>query len=162
MEPADVAVSPARFPLRADEFLVTGDVRAPGTVVSTAELDRRARGPERVHYVTRSCDRVDEVRGVALHDLLTGIGLALRDDHKMDQLNVVILARSQDGYQVTLSWGEVDQEFGACAALLATRYNDVVLRRPTLVLPRDTRGSRYVRMLSELRVLNLGALAGAY
>jgi hypothetical protein len=156
MEPAKVAIPAARSPLRADEFLVTGAVRVPGTVVSTAELDRRARGPERVHYVTRSCDRMDEVRGVTLHDLLIDIGLALRDDHKMDQLNVVVLARSQDGYQVTLSWGEVDEEFGACAALLATRYNDVVLRRPTLVLPRDTRGSRYVRMLSELRVLHLG------
>jgi hypothetical protein len=156
MEPAKVAIPQARSPLRADEFLVTGAVRVPGTVVSTAELDRRARGPERVHYVTRSCDRMDEVRGVALHDLLTGIGLALRDDHKMDHLNVVVLARGQDGYQVTLSWGEVDEEFGDCAALLATRYNDVVLPRPTLVLPRDTRGSRYVRLLSELRVLHLG------
>jgi hypothetical protein len=156
MEPAKVAIPQARSPLRADEFLVTGAVRVPGTVVSTAELDRRARGPERVHYVTRSCDRMDEVQGVSLHDLLSGIGLALRDGHKMDHLNVVVLARSQDGYQVTLSWGEVDEEFGACAALLATRYNDVVLRRPTLVLPHDTRGSRYVRLLSELRVLHLG------
>jgi hypothetical protein len=156
MEPAKVAIPQARSPLRADEFLVTGAVRVPGTVVSTAELDRRARGPERVHYVTRSCDRMDEVRGVALHDLLTDIGLALRDDHKMDHLNVVVLARGQDGYQVTLSWGEVDEEFGDCAALLATRYNDVVLPRPTLVLPHDTRGSRYVRLLSELRVLHLG------
>ncbi|MCU1680872.1 MAG: hypothetical protein JWQ81_1611 [Amycolatopsis sp.] len=137
------------------QFLVTGAVRAPGTVVTTAELDKRAQGPRRVHYVTRACDRMDEVRGIPLHDLLSDVGLLLREDRKMDHLNLVVLAFGQDGYQVTLSWGEVDVEFGACAALVATRYNDVVLRRPTLVLPRDSRGSRYVRLLSELRVLHI-------
>ncbi|MEC3981470.1 molybdopterin-binding protein [Amycolatopsis sp. H20-H5] len=147
--------------LRVDQFLVTGAVRRPGTVVSTAELDRRARGPERVHYVTRACDRFDEVHGIPLHDLLSDIGLLLREGRKMDQLNLAVLARGQDGYQVTLSWGEVDVEFGACAALLATRYNNVPLPRPTLVLPRDTRGSRYVRLLSELRVVHVDADADA-
>lgn len=137
------------------QFLVTGAVRTPGTVVTTAELDRRAQGPRRVHYVTRACDRMDEVHGIPLHDLLSDVGLSLREDRKMDHLNLVVLAFGQDGYQVTLSWGEVDVEFGACAALVATRYNNVLLQRPTLVLPHDGRGSRYVRMLSELRVLHI-------
>jgi hypothetical protein len=75
----------------------------------------------------------------------------------MDQLMFVILARGQDGYQVVLSWGEIDPEFGGCAALLATRYNDVRLPRPTLVLPCDDRGSRHVRMVTELRVLRMTA-----
>jgi len=92
---------------------------------------------------------------VPVHELIAGIGLRLRTDQKMDQLMFVILARGQDGYQVVLSWGEVDPEFGGRAALLATRYNDVLLSRPTLVLPRDDRGSRYVRMASELRVLRV-------
>jgi hypothetical protein len=73
-----------------------------------------------------------------------------------------VLAFGQDGYQVTLSWGEVDVEFGACAALVATRYNNVLLQRPTLVLPHDGRGSRYVRMLSELRVLHIDSDAVPY
>jgi hypothetical protein len=152
------AVPQARSPLAAGQFLVTGTVLTPGTVVSTSDLDRRAQGPGWVRYRTRSCDQTDEVHGVTVHDLLSGIGLALREERKMDHLNVVVIARGEDGYQVTLSWGEVDPEFGACAALLATRYNGVVLRRPTLVLPHDTRGSRYVRLLSELRVYNTDVL----
>jgi hypothetical protein len=98
---------------------------------------------------------MDTVHGVTVHELLSGIGLRLRADQKMDQLMFVILVRGQDGYQVVLSWGEVDPEFGGCAALLATRYNDVLLSRPTLVLPRDDRGSRYVRMVSELQVVRV-------
>jgi hypothetical protein len=151
----EVGVPQPRAASTPDGFLVTGAVLAPGTTVCTADLDRRACGPQRVHYVTRSCDQVDTVYGVALHDVLTGIGLRLRADRKMDHLTFLVVARSQDGYQVVLSWGEVDPEFGACAALLATRYNDLALPRPTLVLPRDGRGSRYVRMLSELRVVRV-------
>jgi hypothetical protein len=141
----------------SDQFLVTGAVHEPDVVVCTKDLDHRACGPHRVHYVTRTCDRVDTVYGVPLHELISGIGLRLGEGHKMDRLTFVILARGQDGYQVVLSWGEVDPEFGGCAALLATRYNDVHLPRPTLVLPGDDRGSRYVRMVSELRVLRMAA-----
>lgn len=137
--------------------MVTGAVLAPDTAVSTADLDRRAAEPCRVHYVTRRCDQVDEVRGVALYDVLSAIGLRSREGRKMDHLTFVVLARGQDGYQVVLSWGEVDPEFGACGALLATRYNRALLPRPTLVLPNDGRGSRYVRLLRELRVLHLDA-----
>jgi hypothetical protein len=143
-----------------DQFRVTGVVNDPGTAIVTADLDHRAHGPTTVRYVTRTCDRLDTVHGVPVHELIAGIGLRLRVDQKMDQLMFVILARGQDGYQVVLSWGEVDPEFGGCAALLATRYNDVLLPRPTLVLPRDDRGSRYVRMISELRVLRVDGQSG--
>ena len=54
-----------------------------------------------------------------------------------------------------LSWAELDPEFGACGALLAARYNDELLPRPTLVMPRDGRGSRYVRLVDRLHVLRV-------
>ncbi|MCI2421050.1 hypothetical protein MOQ72_26755 [Saccharopolyspora sp. K220] len=72
--------------------------------------------------------------------------------HKMGQLNVIVLALSEDRFQVVLSLAEIDPEFGACAALLATRYNGRALTRPTLVMPCDGRASRYVRGLCQLRL----------
>ncbi|MFI5586092.1 hypothetical protein ACIA5G_13720 [Amycolatopsis sp. NPDC051758] len=63
----------------------------------------------------------------------------------MSGLTVVVLAVSEDGFQVVLSLAEIDPEFGHCAALPATRYNREVLSRPTLVMPGDLRASRYVR-----------------
>ncbi len=123
--------------------------------MSTGELNSRAHGPVRVHYVTTKCDQFDAVHGVELHDVLSGIGLAVRDVSKMDHLRFAVLAHGQDGYQVVLSWAELDPEFGACAALLATRYNDRLLSRPTLVLPEDGRGGRYVRLVDRLHVIRL-------
>lgn len=75
--------------------------------------------------------------------------------HKMGELNVVVRAVAEDGYQVALSWAEIDPEFGACAALLATRYNGTRLSRPTLVTPCDGRASRCVRDPWQLRLLSM-------
>ena len=135
---------------------VTGAVRAPGTTVSVSDLDSHARGPMQVHYVTKTCDRMDQVHGVEVHNLLSGIGLAVHDEPKMDCLMFLVLVSGQDGYQVVLSWAELDPEFGACSAVLATRYNGCLLASPTLVMPRDGRGSRYVRLVSRLHVIRAG------
>ncbi|MEV0703281.1 molybdopterin-binding protein [Saccharopolyspora sp. NPDC050389] len=134
---------------------MTGAVRSPGTVLSTAELNSSAQGPVHVHYATNRCRRLDAVHGVLLHNLLTDIGLALHEAPKMDQLTFVVLAHGEDGYEVLLSWAELDPEFGSCGALLATRYNNELLPRPTLVMPRDGRGSRYVRLVNRLHVLRI-------
>jgi hypothetical protein len=68
----------------------------------------------------------------------------------MASLTVVVLAVAEDGFQVALSLAELYPEFGACAALPATRYNGELLARPTLVMPSDQRASRYVRGLARL------------
>ncbi|WP_189153208.1 hypothetical protein [Lentzea pudingi] len=77
--------------------------------------------------------------------------------NKMDKLSFVVVASSADGYRVLLSWAEVDPEFGACSAPLATRYNGRPLVRPTLVTPRDGRASRYVRDVARLEIARFGA-----
>jgi hypothetical protein len=74
----------------------------------------------------------------------------------MASLTVVVLAVAEDGFQVALSLAELYPEFGACAALPATRYNGELLARPTLVMPSDQRASRYVRGLARLRLPTVG------
>jgi hypothetical protein len=150
-----VPVVPAQpVPLGRGQVLITGDV-AGDRLIDTAELDARACELREVSYVTRRLSELHFVRGVPLHEVLAEVNPRRDPRHKMAQLNVVVLAVSEDGYQVVLSLAEVEPEFGACAALLATRYNGEILVRPTLVMPCDARASRYVRGLSRLCLLNV-------
>lgn len=148
-----------RAPLRDDQVLVTGDI-SHDWVIATGELHAHAKSPVDVHYRTTRFREVHHVQGVLLHELLARVNLRLDKRHKMDHLSFVVLAHAEDGYRALLSWGEVDPEFGACAALLATRYNGVLLTRPTLVIPRDGRASRFVRGVRTLRVARID-LSGA-
>jgi hypothetical protein len=140
-----------RPPLQPGQVLVTGDI-AEDLVILTSDLHAHAREPIDVEYVTRHVHEVHQVQGVPLHHLLTRVSLLVDDRRKKDQLSFVILARSEDDYQVVLSWAEIAPELGACSALLATRYNGRILTRPTLVVPHDGRANRYVRRVSRLQI----------
>lgn len=146
-----VSIPAQRVAVRGDQVLITGDVVS-DRLVDVAELDARARPPQDIQYTTRYFHDVHRVQGVPLHEVLTETGIRPDPRHKIGELNRVVLAVSEDGYQVALSWAELDPDFGACAALLATRYNDERLTRPTLVMPCDGRASRYVRRLWLLRL----------
>lgn len=152
-------VSAQRAALGRRQLLITGDVVAE-RVLDTADLDARASAEREVAYVTRRRREVHRVRGVPLYEVLAEIPPRLDERHKMGQLNVVVLALSEDGFQVVLSLAEIDPEFGACAALLATRYNGDALHRPTLVMPCDGRASRYVRGLCRLCVVTIAPPTG--
>jgi hypothetical protein len=138
----------------ADQVLITGDIRR-DWVIRTRDLDAHAREPINVRYVSNRCQEVHQVRGVPLHDILARVTLCCDSDRKMDRLNFAVIAHAEDGYRVLLSWAEVDPEFGACAALLATRYNGQTLTLPILVLPHDARASRYVRRLRRVQLVRL-------
>ncbi|OZM72050.1 molybdopterin-binding protein [Amycolatopsis antarctica] len=131
---------------------VTGDVEGERTV-TPADLRSHAHISFTVQYSTTHSRELHSVEGVPLHRVLDVLVLRRDERRKMDHLSFAVLACSADGYRVLLSWAEVSPEFGACAALLATRYNGELLRRPTLVLPNDARASRYVRDLSRLHVV---------
>ncbi|MGW6441594.1 molybdopterin-binding protein [Lentzea sp. NPDC055074] len=147
-----------RTPAPDDQVLVTGDISDDWTF-STAHLDAHAREPVNVQYRTTRVREVHCVQGVPLHEILGRVVLRLDDGSKMDKLGFVVVATSQDGFRVVLSWAEVDPEFGSCSALLATRYNGRRLTRPTLVTPQDGRSSRYVRDLARIEISRVGASA---
>ncbi|MFF5100579.1 MULTISPECIES: molybdopterin-binding protein [Actinosynnema] len=136
---------------------VTGDVGREWAF-ATADLHAHAREPFNVRYSTERAREVHHVQGVPLCELLARVELREAAGGKVDRLNFVVSVRSADGYGVVLSWAEFDPEFGACAALLATRYNGRLLDLPTLVLPGDARSSRYVRDVCVLTVSRVGAL----
>lgn len=140
--------------LHDGQVLITGHISREW-VIRTRDLDAHAREPISVRYVTRHSREVHQVQGVPLHHILARVTLCRDAARKMDHLNFVVIAHAEDGYQVVLSWAEVDPEFGACAALLATRYNGQTLTLPTLVLPRDGRASRFLRRLSRVQLLKI-------
>ncbi|WP_245821756.1 molybdopterin-binding protein [Lentzea waywayandensis] len=144
-----------RTPLSEDQVLVTGDI-ADDWVFRTSHLDAHAREPVNVQYRTTRVREVHQVRGVPLHEVLAKVTLRTSEGSKMDRLSFVVVASSADGYRVLLSWAEVDPEFGACSAMLATRYNGRQLTRPTLVTPQDGRASRYVRDVARLEITRFG------
>lgn len=154
MEPAAPPVPAPRVPLGPAQLLLTGAVGAE-RVLETAELAERARTRYEVPYVTRLRREVHQVYAVPLYEVLAEAGFEVDVRHKRGRLNVVVVANSEDGYQVALSLAEIDPEFGAHPALLATHYNGAVLTRPTLVMPRDGRSSRYVRGLCRLCLVNI-------
>jgi len=163
VEPTPTGGAATRIPVprlspRPGQILITGDV-AVERVLDTAELHARAGTIHEVRYATRRCCEMHLVQGVPLHEVLAETCPLLDKRHKMGRLNVIVLVMSEDGYQVVRSLAEIDPEFGACAALLATRYNGRVLTRPTLVMPHDNRASRYVRDLCHLRLLSVDPLA---
>ncbi|SDX73130.1 hypothetical protein SAMN05216215_101482 [Saccharopolyspora shandongensis] len=150
-----VQVPPPGRPLRSDQLLVTGDI-VHDWVIVTADLHAHAREPVNVRYVTRHAQEVHHVQGVPLHQLLARVSLRRDGRRKKDHLSFVVLARSEDDYQVVLSWAEIAPDLGACAALLATRYNGRLLTRPTLVVPHDGQANRYVRGVCRLQLVRVG------
>lgn len=97
--------------LGSGQLLITGDVVGE-RVIDTADLDARAHVLRKVPYVTRRCRETHDVCGVPLHEVLTEMPARLDRRHKMAHLNIVVLAMSEDGYQVVLSLAEIEPEFG--------------------------------------------------
>jgi hypothetical protein len=70
-----------------------------------------------------------------------------------------VLAEAQDGYQVVFSLAELDPSFVDSQILVADTANSKALSgaqgRFRLVVPKDKHGSRSVRMLGKLEVVQV-------
>jgi len=71
-------------------------------------------------------------------------------------LTTYVLAEAQDGYQVVFSLGEVDPALGDTPILVADKANGKALFGENgafrIVIPRDKRGARSVRMLTKIEL----------
>jgi DMSO/TMAO reductase YedYZ molybdopterin-dependent catalytic subunit len=97
--------------------------------------------------------------GVRLHDVLKNAGVPLGSELRGKALTSYVLAEAQDGYQVVFSLGELDPSFIDNEILLADTANGKPLfgaqGRFRLVVPKDKPGSRSVRMLTRLEVVQV-------
>ena len=88
--------------------------------------------------------------GVSLWDILGAAQPNFNTDVKNDKLSTFIVATGSDGYQVVIAWGEIDPDFGNQPILVAFERDGETLELPTLVVPGDARGGRYVSGLVNL------------
>lgn len=141
---------------RADPgaVMISGDVRAPTTFTVDALRAQPSR-TEAVTFDTKSGPETHTYTGCSLEQVITAADPIVDADAKHPQLTIAILATGADGYAATLAWADVSPELAARPALVAYAEDGNALDQPRLVVPADRSGARYVRDLTELRVVNL-------
>jgi DMSO/TMAO reductase YedYZ molybdopterin-dependent catalytic subunit len=133
---------------------VTGSVTTPLmlTAESLAQMQRAT--------ATVSSGGIDtQYEGVWLHEILKRAGLPAGEALRGKMLTTYVLAEAQDGYQVVFSLGEVDPALGDTPILVADKANGKALFGENgafrIVIPRDKRGARSVRMLTKIEVVQV-------
>jgi hypothetical protein len=133
---------------------VTGDIPRPLTLTA-ADLASMPRAKATVS--TNGIDTVYE--GVWLSDVLKKAGAPLGPNLRGAPLAGYVLASASDGYQVLFSIGELDPDMTDNQYLLADKANDKPLFGNDgafrLVIPKDKRGARSVRLLTKIEVVQL-------
>jgi len=99
-------------------------------------------------------------RGPALRDLAARAGAPGGDSLRGPALALALLAQAPDGYRVAYTLAELDPAFGARNAIVALTQDghplsahDGPLR---IVVQGDQHRARWIRQLSELRVVRVG------
>ena len=97
--------------------------------------------------------------GVWVSDVLKKAGVRLGESLRGPAFAAYVLASASDGYQVLFSIGELDPAMTDGQFLLADKANGKALFGENgsfrLVVPRDKRGARSVRLLTKLEVVQL-------
>jgi hypothetical protein len=133
---------------------VSGDIPKPLSLTA-ADLATMPRAK-----ATTSNNGIETVyEGVWLSDILKKAGVPLGPNLRGAPLAGYILASASDGYQVVFSIGEVDPDMTDNQYLVA----DIANGKPLfgndgnfrLVIPKDKRGARSVRLLTKLEVVQL-------
>src|SRR5689334_10601889 len=138
----------------APSISVTGAVRQP-LMLTAADLAQMPRAS--VKATNNSFGIVYE--GVWLSDVLKKAGVPLGGELRGAALSSYVIASASDGYQVLFSLGELDPDLTDGQILLADTANGKPLPPEggafRLVLPKDKIGTRSVRFLTKLEVVQL-------
>ena len=137
----------------APSISVSGDVKQPLTLTASdlASMPRAT--------VTTNNNGIARIyEGVWLSEVLKKAGVQV-GGLRGPTLAVYVLASASDGYQVVFSIGELDPEMTDAQFLLADKADGKPLFGEDgafrLVVPKDKRGARSVRMLYKLEVVQV-------
>jgi DMSO/TMAO reductase YedYZ molybdopterin-dependent catalytic subunit len=99
-----------------------------------------------------------EYVGALLTDVLATAQPTFDPSIKNDSLNYWVSATGADAYSAIVAWGEIDPSFGAKQVLLAYEVDgtDLCSAGPTLVVPGDIKGGRYVSTIVKVHVGRAG------
>ncbi len=138
----------------APSISVTGAVAQPLTLTA-ADLAAMPRAS----VTTNNNGIATTYEGVWLAEVLKKAGAPLGPGMRGPALASYVLASASDGYQVVFSLGELDPDMTDGQYLLADKANGKPLFGENgafrLVVPKDKRGARSIRMLTSLSVVQL-------
>jgi hypothetical protein len=133
---------------------ISGAVRMP-TSFTPDTLRGLPSRTESVTYTTDSGPQSHTYTGCGLDAVVTAAEPDVDAAAKHPSLTLAVLATGADGYSAALSWGDISPSLAPRPALVAYSEDGAPLDQPRLVVPSDLEGSRYVKNLTELRVVNL-------
>jgi hypothetical protein len=150
-----LSLAPAAVARQSSPALyVTGAVKQPLTLTAT---DLAAM--PRAKAVTDNNGIQTTYEGVWLSDILKKAGVPLGAGLRGAALAGYVLASASDGYQVLFSIGELDPDMTDGQFLVADTANGKPMFGENgtfrLVIPKDKRGARSVRLLEKLEVVQL-------
>lgn len=125
-------------------FSVDGEVANP-LQLTVGDLRKDYRTYEATSPFTAGCvTQGHRYRGARLADVLMAARPTADPEVKGDMLRHAVLVDGSDGYEVALSWGELDPKLSDAATLLVFEQDGELLSRPHLVVSHDQKGFRYV------------------
>jgi DMSO/TMAO reductase YedYZ molybdopterin-dependent catalytic subunit len=149
-----LALMPAGFSQQPQAVSVTGAVKQPLNLTAS---DLAAM--PRASAVTDNNGIQTKYEGVWLSDVLKKAGVPMGSGLRGAALATYVVASASDGYQVLFSLGELDPEMTEGQVLLADKANDKPLFGENgsfrLVIPKDKRGARSVRLLQKIEVVQV-------
>lgn len=156
--------SPVASPVAAaaGSIEILGAVATPGAV-SVADLQALPAQTVEVDFQSGKGDQHHAYTGVLLWDVLSQAGIATDEEIKNDILRFYALVTANDGYQVVISLGEIDPQFGNNPYLLAWDEDGAPLEGESgplrLVLPGDVHGGRYVSGIVSIEIVDAATAA---
>src|SRR5262245_49120147 len=134
---------------------VVGDVRTPLALVPD---DLKTMPRARVE-VKGEEGRVTAYEGVLAGEILKRAGATLGADLRGSAMSTYVLASASDGYQVVFSLAELDPAMSSSEILVADTMDGKALAERQgpfrIVVPKDSRPARSIRMLERLEVVRL-------
>ena len=133
---------------------IAGDVTTP-LKLTAADL----KAMPRVTVQIQENGQTTSYEGVRVADILKKAGAPSGNELRGDALSTYVVAKASDGYQVVFSLGELDPVLTGNEIIVA----DTVDGKPLfasqgpfrVVIPKDTRGARSLRMLERIDVVRL-------
>lgn len=142
----------------AASFRLTGAVQTPQTF-DPAALAALPPSRQTVDFFAGASGLVSQTYiGVSLNDLLAKAGIIVDPTVKNDVLRYYVVVTGTDCYEVLLSLGELEPDFGGSAqVLVAYAYGDGTPLSASegamrLVVPGDKKGGRYVSNIARISV----------
>ena len=144
------AAPPAASPVAssaAETIEVVGLVTNPGPI-SISELQTLPTETVEVTFESGGSPEAHTYTGVRLSDVLEHVGVAGDPATHNPLLRRYLIVTAKDGYQIVVSGGELDPNFGNAPMLLAWELDGAPLSPQDgplrLVVPGDLRGGRYI------------------